>query len=72
MNMEKPFEKALEEYSKRNRRFGGNCDVEHLVMLAMYHDCSEILTGDMPTPIKYYNPAITKAYKDVEKVAEET
>jgi len=53
----------------RNRRFGGNCDVERLVMLAMYHDCSEILTGDMPTPIKYYNPEIKEAYKQVEAVA---
>ena len=38
-------------------------------MLAMYHDCSEILTGDMPTPIKYYNPEIKEAYKEVEAVA---
>lgn len=53
----------------RNRRFGGNCDVQRLVMLAMYHDCSEILTGDMPTPIKYYNPDIKEAYKKVEAVA---
>lgn len=53
----------------RNRRFGGSCDVERLVMLAMYHDCSEILTGDMPTPIKYYNPEIKEAYKKVEIVA---
>lgn len=39
-------------------------------MAALYHDASEILTGDMPTPIKYYNPAIQDAYKDVEAVAE--
>lgn len=52
-----------------NRRFDGNCDVERLVMLAIYHDCSEILTGDMPTPIKYYNPEIKLAYKEVESVA---
>ena len=39
-------------------------------MTALYHDASEILTGDMPTPIKYDNPAIRKAYKDVEAVAE--
>ena len=38
--------------------------------LAVYHDASEILTGDMPTPIKYGNPAIQSAYKDVEAVAE--
>ncbi|MBR5310821.1 MAG: 5'-deoxynucleotidase [Oscillospiraceae bacterium] len=53
----------------RNRRFGGNCNVERLVLLAMYHDCSEILTGDMPTPIKYYNPEIKEAYKKVEVIA---
>ena len=55
----------------RNRRFGGICDVNRLVLLAMYHDCSEILTGDMPTPIKYYNPEIKAAYKEVEAVANE-
>ena len=55
----------------RNRRFGGSCDVNRLVLLAMYHDCSEILTGDMPTPIKYYNPEIKAAYKEVEAVANE-
>ena len=53
----------------RNRRFGGQCDVDQLVLLAIYHDCSEILTGDMPTPIKYYNPEIKNAYKQVETVA---
>ena len=53
----------------RNRRFGGSCDVERLVLLAIYPDCSEILTGDMPTPIKYYNPEIKAAYKEVEAVA---
>ena len=53
----------------RNRRFGGSCDAQRLVMLAIYHDCSEILTGDMPTPIKYYNPEIKEAYKKVEVIA---
>ncbi len=38
---------------------------------ALYHDASEILTGDMPTPIKYYNPAIQDAYKQVERIAGE-
>lgn len=55
----------------RNLRFGGSCDVNRLVLLALYHDCSEILTGDMPTPIKYYNPEINDAYKKVEAVANE-
>ena len=38
-------------------------------MLALYHDAPEILTGDLPTPIKYYNPAIRDAYKQVEHIA---
>ena len=38
---------------------------------ALYHDASEILTGDLPTPIKYYNPEIKAAYKQVERVAGE-
>ena len=42
-----------------------------VAVAALYHDASEILTGDMPTPIKYDNPAIRKAYKEVEAVAEE-
>lgn len=54
-----------------NKRFGGKIDVERLVLLALYHDCSEILTGDMPTPVKYYNPEIVTAYKNVEKIANE-
>ena len=37
------------------------------VMLAVYHDVPEILTGDMPTPVKYYNPAIREAYRQVEQ-----
>ena len=38
-------------------------------MAALYHDVSEILTGDLPTPIKYYNPKIKDAYKQVERIA---
>ena len=55
----------------RNRCFGGRVDPGAVAVAALYHDASEILTGDMPTPIKYDNPAIRKAYKDVEAVAEE-
>ena len=54
----------------RNEKFGGLVDAEAVAVTALYHDASEILTGDMPTPIKYDNPAIRKAYKDVEAVAE--
>ena len=46
-------------------------DPEKCAVAALYHDASEILTGDMPTPIKYYNPEIRNAYKNVEKVAGE-
>ena len=54
----------------RNEKFGGTVDPGAVAVAALYHDASEILTGDMPTPIKYDNPAIRKAYKDVEAVAE--
>ena len=47
------------------------CDVNALAPAALYHDAGEILTGDMPTPIKYYNPGIREAYKAVEQVAED-
>lgn len=53
----------------RNQKFRGRVDAGQAAVLALYHDASEILTGDMPTPIKYYNPAIKAAYKDVEAVA---
>lgn len=52
-----------------NRHYDGNVDAEKCVMLAVYHDVPEILTGDMPTPVKYYNPAIREAYRQVEESA---
>ena len=55
----------------RNEKFGGQVDPGAVVVAALYHDASEILTGDMPTPIKYDNPAIQGAYRDVEKMAEQ-
>ena len=54
----------------QNEKFGGQVDPGAVAVAALYHDASEILTGDMPTPIKYDNPAIRTAYKDVEAVAE--
>lgn len=53
----------------RNRYFGGHVDPGQVAVAALYHDASEIITGDLPTPIKYFNPAIKSAYKDVEAVA---
>lgn len=44
-------------------------DPDHCAVAALYHDASEILTGDLPTPIKYYNPSIKDAYKQVERIA---
>ncbi len=54
-----------------NRFFGGNTDPGAVAVAALYHDASEILTGDMPAPIKYDNPDIRDAYKAVESVAEQ-
>jgi len=44
-------------------------DPDRCAVAALYHDASEILTGDLPTPIKYYNPEIKVAYKQVERIA---
>ena len=55
----------------RNEKFGGTVDPGAVAVAALYHDASEILTGDMPTPIKYDNPDIQNAYKAVESVAEQ-
>ena len=48
---------------------GQPADPERCATAALFHDASEILTGDLPTPIKYYNPEIKRAYKQVERVS---
>lgn len=53
----------------RNRRFGGDVDADRVAALALYHDASEALTGDLPAPIKYFNPEIRQAYKSIEATA---
>jgi 5'-deoxynucleotidase len=53
----------------RNRMFGGTVNPERTAVLALYHDASEVLTGDMPAPIKYFNPEIKTAYKAIESAA---
>ncbi len=53
----------------KNKRFGGNVDVEKTVLYALYHDATEIITGDLPTPVKYYNKEIKDSYKDLEAKA---
>lgn len=55
----------------RNQFFDGRVDEGQVAVAALYHDAGEILTGDMPTPIKYDNPDIQTAYKAVEAVAEQ-
>ena len=52
-----------------NKRLGKSYVPEHAAILGIYHDCTEIITGDMPTPIKYENPEIQSAYKQIEKAA---
>ena len=53
----------------KNERLNGSVNAEHIAVLAMFHDAPEIFTGDLPTPVKYFNPAIKNAYKEVEKVS---
>ena len=55
-----------------NIRFGKNYNPERCALIAMYHDSSEIITGDMPTPVKYYNTSISGIYHEIEDKANET
>jgi 5'-deoxynucleotidase len=54
----------------KNRYFDGRLDVNAIVVAAIYHDCGEVITGDLPSPIKYHTPEITQAYKAIERQAE--
>lgn len=81
--MRNTFQENIQEHSHQvavlahalavieNRYFGGQVDPGAVAVAALYHDASEILTGDMPTPIKYDNPDIKAAYKQVEAMAEQ-
>lgn len=81
--MRNTFQENIQEHSHQvavlahalaviqNRFYGGQIDPGAVAVAALYHDASEILTGDMPTPIKYDNPDIQVAYKQVEAVAEQ-
>ncbi|MTC59378.1 5'-deoxynucleotidase [Providencia rustigianii] len=55
----------------KNRKFGGNVNPEKIALFAMYHDASEVITGDLPTPIKYHNQQIAHEYKKIEKFAQQ-
>lgn len=52
-----------------NKRFGKSLDGERAALLGLYHDTPETLTGDMPTPVKYYSEEVRLAYKTVEENA---
>jgi len=52
-----------------NLRYGMNLNADKAAVMAMYHDAPEIITGDLPTPVKYFNSEIESAYRQVEKVA---
>lgn len=54
----------------KNRFFDSTLDVNAIVVAALYHDCGEVITGDLPSPIKYHTPEITQAYKAIERQAE--
>ncbi len=53
----------------RNRLFSGSVHPERAATLALYHDVGEVLIGDLPTPVKYFNPEIKTAYKTIEQTA---
>lgn len=51
--------------------FGRAANADRAAVLALFHDASEVLTGDLPTPVKYFNPEIAGAYRAIERVARE-
>lgn len=55
-----------------NEFFGGSYNADRITSRALFHDCAEIITGDLPTPVKYKHSEITGAYSQVEKAAKET
>lgn len=54
-----------------NKRLGKKLNADRAAVMALFHDASEIITGDMPTPVKYLNPEIKKVYKEIEAKAVE-
>lgn len=54
-----------------NTYFGQNLDANSIAVKALFHECSEVITGDLPTPIKYINHELNSAYKQIEKAANE-
>jgi 5'-deoxynucleotidase len=72
--MEHSWEVAVIAHSLgviRNAYFGGQLDTAAIATTALFHDTSEVLTGDLPTPVKYFHPSLTNAYRNLEQVAHE-
>jgi len=51
------------------QRYGREVDPEHVLALAVYHDATEVITGDLPTPVKYHSPELRASYKQLERLA---
>jgi 5'-deoxynucleotidase len=54
----------------RNRHFGGQVNADWIAAAALYHDATEVITGDMPTPVKYHSQVMREAFGDIEHKAE--
>lgn len=52
-----------------NEHFGKNYDANRILSAALFHDMNEVLTGDLPTPVKYYNDKIKDSYKEIERIS---
>ena len=55
----------------KNRHYGGNLNPDQAAVTALFHDAGEIITGDLPTPVKYHNPELKDAYKQIEGLSRE-
>lgn len=55
----------------KNKKFNGQLNPDRVAVVALYHDVSEVITGDMPSPVKYFNEEIAAEYKKIESIAEQ-
>lgn len=72
-DMEHAFQTAMIAHAIAllgNARYRRDYDAEHIMALAMYHDASEVITGDLPTPVKHNNPVIRDEYHRLEAIAD--
>ena len=53
----------------KNGRYGGSVDMQKVLLYAIYHEAAEVITGDLASPIKYFNPGIRDAYRQIEHMA---